>query len=422
MKTRLPLVRQLRLFLDAKGFLRCGGRLHNAPLSDQAKHPYLLPPNHPFTALIVYEAHAKQLHSGTASTVTALRQNFWIISIRQYVKKLLRRCVTCSKHEGKAYHTPDPAPLTKIRTRQTEPFSVTGVDYAGPLYVRDNNVEIKSYICLFTCAVTRAIHLEVVTNLTERSFLQAFRRFASRKSLPRLVVSDNASTFIAGAEELKHLFQSLSLKEEFTRRGVEWQFIPKRAPWFGGFWERLVGLSKIALKKTLGRAFITLLELLTLTVEIEGILNDRPLTYVSSDLQDDEPLTPSHLLYGRRITSLPYPAIDEEEQVDPNYGDDSEIRRRNKLQAAILQRFWSRWRHEYLTSLREFHRISGNNHQTIKVGDIVLVHDDKPRYSWKLAIIEQLIRGNDGLVRAANIRTKTGLTDLSRNFIHWKLR
>ena len=280
LKTRLPLVRQLRLFLDARGFLRCGGRLHNAPLSDQAKHPYLLPPNNPFTALIVYEAHAKQLHSGTASTVTALRQNFWIISIRQYVKKLLRRCVTCRKHEGKAYHAPDPAPLPKIRTQQTEPFSVTGFDYAGPLYVRDNNVEIKTYICLFTCAVTRAIHLEVVTDLTERSFLQAFRRFASRKSLPRLVVSDNASTFIAGAEELKHLFQSLSLKEEFTRRGVEWQFIPKRAPWFGGFWERLVGLSKIALKKTLERAFITLLELQTLTVESEGILNDRPLTYV----------------------------------------------------------------------------------------------------------------------------------------------
>ena len=158
---------------------------------------------------------------------------------------------------------------------------------------------------MFTCAVTRAIHLEVVTDLTERSFLQAFRRFASRKSLPRLVLSDNASTFVVGAEELKHLFQSLSLKEEFTRQGVEWQFIPKCTPWFGGFWERLIGLSKNALKKTLGRAFITLLELQTLTVEIEGILNDRPLTYASSDLQDDKPLTPSHLLYGRRITSLP---------------------------------------------------------------------------------------------------------------------
>ena len=212
-----------------------------------------------------------------------------------------------------------------MRVQQTEPFSITGVDYAGPLYVREHNGEIKSYICLFTCAVTRAIHLEVVTDLTERSFLQAFRRFASRRSLPRLMVSDNASTFIAGAEELKQLFQSPSLKEEFTRRGVEWQFIPKPAPWLGCFWERLIGLSKNTLKKSLGRAFITLLELQTLTVEIEGILNDGPLTYVSSDIQDDEPLTPSHLLHGRRITSLPYPAIDEAELVDPDYGDHSEL-------------------------------------------------------------------------------------------------
>ena len=161
-----------------------------------------------------------------------------------------------------------------------------------------------------------------------------------------------------------------------------------------------------------------MLDLQALTLEIEGILNDRPLTYVSSDLQDEEPLTPSHLLYGRRITSHPYPAINEEEIVDPNYGDDCEIRKRYKLPAVILQRLWSRWRHEYLISLREFHRISGNNHQTIKVGDIVLVHDDKPRYSWKLAIIDELIRRNDGLVRAANIRSKTGTTNRPITKLH----
>ena len=121
-------------------------------------------------------------------------------------------------------------------------------------------MEIKSYICCSGVLVTRAIHLEIVMDLTERSFLQAFLHFASRKSLPRLVVSDNASTFVAGAEKPQYLLQSLSLKEQFTRRGVEGQFIPKRAPWFGGFWERLVELSKIALKKTLGRAFITFVQ------------------------------------------------------------------------------------------------------------------------------------------------------------------
>ena len=84
------------------------------------------------------------------------------------------------------------------------------------------------------------------------------------------------------------------------------------------------------------------------------------------------------------------------------------LRRRNNLQAAVLQRFWSRWRHEYLTSLREFHRSSGNNEQTRKEDELVMIHDDKPRNTWELAIIEELIRGKDGLVRAANIRTKNG--------------
>jgi hypothetical protein len=168
---------------------------------------------------------------------------------------------------------------------------------------------------------------------------------------------------------------------------------------------------KTALKKTLGRASVTLEELQTLIVEVEAILNDRPITFMSSDINDEEPLTPSHLLYGRRITSLPFDTpVSDDDLTDPDYGSESDIRRRVKLQAIILQRFWKRWRHEYLTSLREFHRSSGDNKQIIKKGDVVLVHDDSPRSTWKLAVVEDLIRGGDNLVRAANIRTSIGYT------------
>jgi hypothetical protein len=226
------------------------------------------------------------------------------------------------------------------------------------------------------------------------------------------MISDNASTYVASAETLKELFESPSLKEAFSRQGVEWKFIPKRAPWYGGFWERLIGLTKTALKKTLGRASVTLEELQTLIVEVETILNDRPITFVSSDINDEEPLTLSHLLYGRRITSLPFDTpVSDDDLTDPHYGSESDIRRRVKLQAIILQRFWKRWMHEYLTSLREFHRSSGDNKQIIKEGDVVLVHDDSPRSTWKLAVVEYLIRGGDNLVRAANIRTSTGYTN-----------
>ena len=92
-------------------------------------------------------------------------------------------------------------------------------------------------------------------------------------------------------------------------------------PWYGDFWERLIGLTKSTLKKVLGRTFVSLIGLQTVIVEIEAVLNDRPLTYISSDIDDPEPLTPAHLLYGRRIISLPYPSIEEDELDDPSYSD-----------------------------------------------------------------------------------------------------
>ena len=173
-------------------------------------------------------------------------------------------------------------------------------------------------------------------------------------------------------------------------------------------------MTKKAVRKTLGRASVTFVELQTPVVEIKATLNDRPITYVSSHIGDEEPLTPSHLLYGRRITSLPFDyGITSEDLTDPGHmlGNGSDMRRRAKMQGLILQRFWNRWRHEYLTSLHEFHSTTGTNNQSIKKGEVVLVHDDTHRLTWKLAVIDSLIEGGDGLVRAANIRTNTECTN-----------
>ena len=171
-----PLERQLRLFVDNAGLLRCRGRIHNAPLSELARFPYLLPQNNHLTELIVYHTHARLSHTGVGSTLTALRQSFWIPTRRQYVKKLLRHCTICRKHGGRSYAVPESAPLPKIRVQEVPPFSITGVDFTRALYVKqDNGDEGKVYICLFTCATSRAIHLEVVTDLTTISFLMAFR-------------------------------------------------------------------------------------------------------------------------------------------------------------------------------------------------------------------------------------------------------
>ena len=145
----------------------------------------------------------------------------------------------------------------------------------------------------------------------------------------------------------------------------------------------------------------------TVVTEIEAVINDRPLTYTSTCIDDEDPLTPAHLLYGRRITTMPYPSseLDAADQSDKN-----SLCKRFERQRDIIDHFWNRWRQDYLTSLREFHRVTGDNKRTINIGDIVHIHDDKPRNSWKLALVEELIEGNDGHVRAAIVKPKSGRT------------
>ena len=158
------------------------------------------------------------------------------------------------------------------------------------------------------------------------TFLLEFQRFASRRSLPQVMMSDNTSTFTSAAGELTRLLQSENLSTSLAAHEVAWKYIPKKALWFGGFWERLIGLTKISLKKVLGRSHIRLPALQTMITEIEAVLNDRPLTYTSSDIADPQPLTPAHLLYGRKMIQLSH-ECQADDLSDPDYNDNSQLRK-----------------------------------------------------------------------------------------------
>ena len=184
--------------------------------------------------------------------------------------------------------------------------------------------------------------------------------------------------------------------------GVDWQFIPERAPWYSGWWENLISLTKQTLKKILGCALVNLETLQTVVTEVESILNDRPLTYVSTHLDDPDPLTPAHLMNGRKIRSLPFPRSDincETLSLDQN-----DFSKRARNQSRRIDQFWTGLKTEYLTALRERYDKPGSNSQTIHVGDVVQAHDDSPRIRWKLAVIENLIHRNDGLLSATRIK------------------
>jgi len=258
--SKMVLLKQLSLFIDEKGVVRCYGRINNLDLSSDSKTPILLPPRHEFTDLLIRQAHGQVFHDGIRETLNLIREKYWIVHGRESVKRVLRTCVICKKYEGKPFPTPTTSQLPTDRVGDHPPFAVTGVDFAGPLYAnltKTSTSPEKVYVCLFTCGVTRAIHLELTVDLTCESFLQAFRCFAGHQGLPCKMLSDNAKTFTASAKEVKKIVQSPEIKRYLTDKQVDWEFIVEKAPWWGGFWERLVRSIKNCLKKNLGSATLT---------------------------------------------------------------------------------------------------------------------------------------------------------------------
>ena len=411
---------QFGLYYDNE-IWRCGGMLRNADLDVCAKHPILLPSGHHFTMLVIRQSHEKVLHGGVKETLTELRSRFWVVKGRSVVKKLLHKCVICRMIDGKPYASSLPPPLPEFRVTQSPPFAFTGLDYAGPLYLK--GTEDKVWICLFTCCATRALHLDLVVDMTTEAFIRCFKRFVARRGIPRVIISDNSKTFKSADKVIAEILNRPDIGEFFAGVRVKWNFNLEKAPWWGGFFERLVKSTKRCLKKIIGTTKLSYEELQTVLVEVEAILNSRPLTYVSSE-DLEEPLTPSHLLTGRRLISLPDPQDSED---DPEYHASHTpevLTRRMKHLTVMLDHFWKRWKLEYLVELREMHRYAQKPttpHVPVSVGDVVLVYDeDHPRIFWKLAKVEGLIKGSDGVVRGAKVRVRSanGFTVLKRPVQH----
>ena len=411
------MVKQLRLFIDTDNIVRCEGRISQSTLPESAKRPILLPSKHRFTELVIREKHDVVHHDGIKETLNCVREKYWILRGREAVKRVVTKCVTCKKFQGKPFTTPKEPPLPSSRVSDEPPFSNTGIDFAGPLYTSDNGSKI--YICLFTCASTRAVHLELVNSLSVPAFLQAFRRFAARRGLPARLISDNAKTFKSAAKEVKYIGRSPEVQRFLAKKGIVWDFIVEKAPWHGGFWERMIQSTKRCLRKSLGRTSMDFESLRTLLIEIEATINNRPLTYTYDDEEGvSYPLTPAHLIYGRRIASEP---SDRQFEIISTH---KSLTKKAQYHKRLLEQFTNSWKKEYLTSLREtsvfLYRPS---QEIIQVGDIVLLRNEgKPRAFWKLAKVTELVRGRDGAVRSAKIQCLTNsrekTTELRRPIQH----
>ena len=264
---------QFNFYLDENGLCRCQGRLENSNLSFGAKHPLMLARRHHYTELTVRDAHRIVQHSGSKDTLTQLRLQYWIVGGRSLVRSIIHRCVTYRRYDGQPFHAPPPPPLLDFRVNKAPPFTYTGVDYAGPLFVRAQGDEnnCKVWICLFTCCVTRAVHLELVTDMSAPTFLRCLKRFTARRGLPRKFVSDNGKAFQVAARTLKDMTSQSEFIRHLAEVGIEWTFNLEKAPWWGGLFERLVKLVKRCLRKIVGQAKFSFDELNTALVELRQL-------------------------------------------------------------------------------------------------------------------------------------------------------
>lgn len=401
LKTKCYLL-QLAPFMDSDGLIRVGGRLQNADCDYDKKHPILLDGKHDFTRLLMEDEHLRLLHAGPQLLLSSIREQFWPVGGRTLAREVVRKCYICTRLRGKAME-PLMGNLPADRVTAFYPFQVCGLDFAGPFLISSKkgkgNRITKCYLNIIVCFATKAVHLEVVSDLSTNAFILSLRRFVGRRCRPHTIYCDNGTNFVGANNELGRMLRSAqnSVYEFANDEGIKFLFSPPYSPTFGGIWEAGVKSAKFHLKRIMGNASLTFEELSTLFIQIEAILNSRPLSPLSSDPNDSSPLTPGHFLVGRPMTSLPSPPIT--------------IKNPDRYQRVeqLRQHFWQRWSMEYLSELQQ--RTKWRQRQReLRTGDLVVFKEENtPPLKWKLGRVQQLYPGADGVSRVADFTTQKGV-------------
>ncbi|GBN52766.1 hypothetical protein AVEN_10892-1, partial [Araneus ventricosus] len=345
-------LKSLDPFLDSNSVLRVGGRLKNANLDYDAKHQIILPNGHKITKLIFEFYHKKYLHVGAQGLLHQVRLRYWPLNGKSTARMIVHNCVICYKNKP-VIADQIMGNLPKERVTPILAFTNCGIDFCGPFLIKFKNqrkgIYSKIYVAIFICLSTKAIHLETVSDLSSEAFIASLKRFIARRGKMAMIITDNATNFKGAKSELNRLFNLIrkpdeSLANYLSSERINWKLIPPRSPNFGGLWEAGVKSFKYHLKRTIGLYKVTLEEFNTIIIQIEGILNSRPLSPLSSDINEYEVLTPAHFLIGRPITAIPEPEI-------INISD-NKLSRWQQL-TKFTQIIWKMWQREYLNHLQQ---------------------------------------------------------------------
>ncbi|XP_065051285.1 uncharacterized protein LOC135680959 [Rhopilema esculentum] len=385
----------IALEIDESGVWRCNGRI-------PGYNPIFLPKNNRLVASLIQQSHEKTLHGGVSMTLSDMRKRYWVPKLRSQVKKIVHQCNRCKRHRVKPLPSPGKSMLPEFRAQLSQPFAFTGVDFAGPIiYKIKKSTFGKSYVALFTCASTRAVHLKLCKDMSALEFKRTMKEFVARRGLPQVMVSDNGRTFVATNKWLKTLVKNEDLMNFLAVRRIKWKFNLSRAAWWGGFFERLVGIMKRSLSKTIGRKLLTFPELEEVLLDVECTMNNRPLCYQGEEFEH-QVITPNILLRGK-------PEVLLEEDLD-KLAQGTQLTKRIIFTRKSKEQLRKRWISEYLYALEERKRRFGGGADIIpKTGAVVLLKEDtKNKSLWKLGRVIGSIHGRDAVVRGLKLKLGNG--------------
>ncbi|XP_063838164.1 uncharacterized protein LOC135087291 [Ostrinia nubilalis] len=384
-------LKKIDIYLDGRGILKLRTRTRKIGSGEGRTNPIILDGKSQICRLIIGFYHKRFYHGNSATIINEIRQKFWVLGLRSTTRWITHGCQWCRVHKGEPQIPPTgDFPAERLQHHQP-PFTCTAVDYFGPMQVTIGRRTEKRWGALFTCLTTRAIHLELANSLSTSSMIMALRRMAARRGTPKIIFSDNGTNFVGANRELQ---------EAASREGITWRFIPPGCPNMGGAWERMVRSVKTSLMTVLKEKSPPEEVLHTLLLEVEHIVNSRPLTHISMDPEDEESLTPNHFLIGRSCGAMA-----------PGVFEDHDLIGKANWRTAqrLTDHFWQRWLKEYLPTLMP-RKIAGRETEDPQVGDVVLIVDTTlPRNTWPREEVLRVYPGPDGRVRILNVRTPGGV-------------
>ncbi|XP_043198573.1 uncharacterized protein LOC122368576 isoform X1 [Amphibalanus amphitrite] len=394
--------RRLRPTYNKDGIIMVGARAEEwLEISYNRQQLPLLPFQHRLSRLYVEYTH-QQGHLGTSATTAKVRERFWIISLQRISKAVRYGCVICRKLDKK-FEAQRMGQLPVERLKPAPAWSSTALDYFGPMLIRgevNKRSRGKAYGVLFTCMLSRAVHLDLASDYSTDGFLMVFRRFVSVRGCPSKLLSDSGSQLMAANKELQAAVRHLdrdTLREFGAENGISWEFTTPDAPWQNGCSEALIRSVKRTLSSVIGDQVLSFSELQTVMFEVSNLLNERPIGRHPTDVQDGVYLCPNDLILGRASRRAPSGPWDQS----------TSISRRHEFLQRLVDAFWRKWTRDFFPTLlpqQKWHVTKRN----VQVGDLVYLQDSNAvRGNWRVGVVTRVREGRDGRVRDVDIRCRS---------------